>query len=366
MKILQLVQRPQLRGAEIFACQLTRELVSRGHEVVIGMLFNDGGALKELFPDLTFAPLGGNEKRRLLDFHTYRRLRDMIRSEGVDIVQANAGDTLKYAAMSRILYGWKAPLVFRNANLMSGFIRGRIHSRLQGLFLARCDNVISVSELCRRDLVGIFPAFEKRSETIPIGTYDFDDVAPVERPGDGPVIVNVSSFVPEKNHLLLVEIFAEYVNRHRRGRLWLVGDGRLRGEVEKRVADYDIRDRVVFWGATRSAVSILKAADVMLLTSRIEGLPGVILEAFACRVPVIASSVGGIPEVIENERTGFLAKNFEVTEFVSYLEKLTANRDLRDSIVTAARISFEEKFRMETVASRFLATYERILNKPHE
>src|SRR5262245_48822963 len=111
LKILQIIQKPQRRGAEIFACQLSVELIKRGHHVDVVYLFD---MPVQLNFDLRFTPLHANAKRRFWDVKAYKKLNDIIVGNGYDIVQSNAGDTLKYAAISKALYHWRAKLIFRN------------------------------------------------------------------------------------------------------------------------------------------------------------------------------------------------------------------------------------------------------------
>jgi glycosyltransferase involved in cell wall biosynthesis len=361
LKVLQIIQKCQLRGAEIFACQLSRELLLKGESVDILYLFESPGVLQEVFPDLTFMALGASAKNRFWDFHAYRQLHKIIIEGGYSVVQANAGDTLKYAAISKYLYRWEAKLIFRNANKLSGFIKNKFHLLITRAFLRQCDFIISVSELCRLDLIACYPGLAGKSQTIPIGTYTFDEILPYRsNENEKPVIINISSFVPEKNHDLLIDIFEAFYKQHGKGFLWLVGEGKLLGAIKQKAKHKGLSDRIKFWGPRKDAVSLLKGADVMVLPSLVEGLPGVILEAFACHIPVVASDVGGISEIIEDGKTGFISKDFEISSFTDSLDKIVMNKDLRKYITFAAREVFERKFSMKYITSNFLDAYKSI------
>ena len=120
MKILQIIQRSQLRGAEIFACQLSEALQNMGHQVDVLILF---GKKSDVFHfPLSFFYLEANEEKRWLDFKGYKKLNQFIKKGNYDIVQANAGDTLKYATLSKKIFGWNNHLVFRNANKIGDFL----------------------------------------------------------------------------------------------------------------------------------------------------------------------------------------------------------------------------------------------------
>jgi len=361
VKVLQVIQKPQLRGAEIFACQLTLELQKSGVEVDVVYLFGDVPA-DWPFKSLNIRPLHGNQKKRFWDFAGYRKLARMISQGGYHLVQANAGDTLKYAVLAKKLFGFRAPLVYRNANKMSDFFTGSFHRKLNQWFLSACDYFISVSENCRQDLMGIVKKASHNSVTIPIGTYLFNDVRSLEsRSGDYPVILNVGSLVPEKNHIFLIDVFAAFFSRHKKGCLWIVGDGRLRMALEEKVRANDLVGRVKFWGYRNDVISILKSADVMLVTSKIEGLPAVILEAMACEVPVVSSDVGGIPEIIDHGISGYCIKEWNIQEYLSCLELSIFNTEGRNMIIGNGRKTVADHYLMAAKAQEFKNIYQQIL-----
>ncbi len=355
-----MIQRPQLRGAEIFACQLSSELGRLGTVSDVVCLFGGTNRLFPRFPELVFRSIGASTRFRAFDVAAYRRLNETIRKGNYDIVQANAGDTLKYAVLSKSIYRWPQPLVYRNANFMSRFFRGPLHRRLNTWLLKRCDHVISVSETCRRDLVNLCPSTRSRSVTIPIGTTLFDDVAPVARTLPGPLFISVAGFVPEKNHRFLIRVFAEFVRRHGSGQLWLVGDGPLRSGIEREVGELSLGDRVTFFGAVSEPMPLLKASDALLLPSRIEGLPGVILEALACGVPVIASNAGGIQDVIEDGRSGFCIDGFDIGAYVAKMEEVLRS-GVRRALAANGRGLIEDQYLLPGIAQRFQATYANII-----
>lgn len=356
MRILQLIQRCQLRGAEVFACQLAEELIKKNHTVDVAYVFDTDNALPF---ELNFIPIHGNTQRRFCDFAAYKRLNELVRKGQYDIVQANAGDTLKYAILSKRLYGWKNPVVFRNANKMSDFLKGKLHIRLNQWFLSQCSYIISVSENCRQDIIQVFSPASSKSETIAIGTKTFNDVLPLEIKKDRPVLINIASLVPEKNHFFLLDVF-ETFRRKNNGTLLILGDGKLRESIETRIKSLDLTDNVILMGSRRDAISILKSADVLVLPSKIEGLPGVILEALSCGIPVVTSDVGGIPEVIEDGKTGFILHQWVVDRYVKKIEEALYNDALKAKIIVHGKELVSMKFLMPHIAAQFLIAYNSI------
>jgi len=357
MKILQLIQKRQLRGAEVFASQLSELLVGRGHEVVLVSLFDGESTLPFSGLHLTIRASANN---RFLDFPAWKRLSEIVKEFDPDLVQANAGDTLKYAVFSKFFFRWRSKLVFRNANLMSGFIRGSVQKGFNRWLLNRCDYYLSVSDNCRNDLIQISKKAAEQSRTISIGTENFDMVQPVTHsvPASEPIFINVASLVPEKNQIFLIKIFNQYFQRHKVGYLWLVGDGPLKKVLREYVAKLGLADRVRFWGYRKDVISILKASDIFIMPSLIEGLPAAILEALSCRIPVIASAVGGIPEVVKDGVNGFCIEKLDEGVYVERIEEVMHNRTLRTSITEQGYATVKESFSMEKIAVDFIISYE--------
>ncbi len=356
MRILQIIQKCQLRGAEVFACQLSEELKKGDNHVDVAYIFDYADALPF---KLNFIPLHGDPSRRFWDLGAYKRLRDVIVAGNYDVVQANAGDTLKYAVLSKKIYGWETPLIFRNANKMGDFLKGYWHRRLNRWLLSQCHYIISVSENCREDVIKILPQAENKSETITIGTKDYQHIIPQGQNVDHPILISIGSLVPEKNHFFLLEIFKAFSVTNK-GHLLILGEGRLRESLERKVKELNLAGRVSLIGVSKDVIPILKSAEVLLMPSKIEGLPGVILEALSCGVPVIASDVGGIPEVIEDGKTGFLMRQWEIDPYVKKIEEVLINNELRSKVISNGRTLILSKFLIPQIAAKFLKAYKML------
>lgn len=363
MKILQIIQKPQRRGAEIFACQLALEFVKKNLQTDVVYLFSKANS--DLTYDLNFIPLDANPARRFWDFKAYLRLHRIISQGKYDVVQANAADTLKYAVMSKLLFGWKARLIFRNASLMGRLIHSAIQRKYNQWLLSRCDLIISVSENCRQDLIQFYSQAKEVSVTVPSGTYLFEDVETKIHvdPEQRPVFINVGSFVWEKNHEFVLKIFQRYIERYTTGSLWLVGDGRLLEPIREKVKQMELDKRVVFWGSRRDVISFLKSADVMIMPSVVEGMPGVILEALACELPVVASNAGGIPEVVQDNVSGFCLSELREENYVKCMNDLTTDSSLRRRFTKAGKQAIRDTFNMTSIAEQFFKHYSTVINK---
>jgi L-malate glycosyltransferase len=150
LKILQLIQKPQLRGAEMFASQLSNQLVEAGHQVLLVSLLPGTSQLPFKSDHINLdRPLS----KRFIDWQGWNQLAKEIKTFQPDVVQANAGDTLKFAVFSKLFFGWNTPIVFRNANKVSDFITSTPKLLFNKFLVSNVQHIISVSELCRQDFV---------------------------------------------------------------------------------------------------------------------------------------------------------------------------------------------------------------------
>ncbi|RAW01294.1 glycosyltransferase [Pseudochryseolinea flava] len=357
---MHVITKRQLRGAEIFASQLSAEFVKHGHQVII----------VGLQPPVAFPTVEGvkyidlkiDKSNRILSYAGWKAFAELVKKHGPDIIQANASETLKFTVLSKLLFRWKTPIAYRNANKVSDFIKS-VASKIFNTFLARRVNfVISVSENCRVDFVKTFGVRNENTVTIPIGTI----LSEVKH--DRPVIpsnreywINVASLVPEKNHAGLLRVFKRYVEQGGTRDLIIVGDGKLKASLLSDVAALGLQDRAHFLGYRQDVDALMQHASGLVLPSLIEGLPGVILEAMASRIPVITYDVGGIPEVIFHERTGMLIRKGEETEFVAAMYTVEKDAALRESLINAAYLTCIHNYAIGPIAERFLIQYKKIV-----
>jgi glycosyltransferase involved in cell wall biosynthesis len=360
LKILQLIQKPQLRGAELFASQLSNHLNEAGHEVRI----------ISLLPGTAELPFKGEVIKfnrqsllRLFDVDGWKKLNDYIRNFKPDVVQANAGDTLKFAVLSKLIFRWKTPIVFRNANLVSDFVNSRAKRVFNKFLMSNVRYVISVSELCRLDLIKTYNFDQHRTIAIPIGVESTNEryVLPKDVKGffeSARVLVNVASLVPEKNHQGLLQIVKRIVSRYSDVKVLIIGDGKLRGMLAEQITQMDLTENVFLLGYRSDVLNILAHAKAMVLPSNIEGLPGAILEAFACKIPVVAYNVGGISEVITHRQTGWLVEKSNEQSFIESIDELLNNDSLVQSVTENAYKLVNDKFKNIRLAKAFAGVYE--------
>src|SRR5690606_27242580 len=207
----------------------------------------------------------------------------------------------------------------RNANKMGDFINSRLKWRINSFYISKVSYVASVSEECRKDFLTIFNFPETKIRTIEIGVEKKEFTGLPEDLSHifsmGPVITNIGSFVPEKNHMGLLRIFHGLRRKIPKAQLLLIGKGPLEFQMKEAVSKLGMDQSVHFLGYRKDVLEILHNSEVFVLPSLIEGLPAVILEAMYCETPVIAYNVGGIGEVVIANKTGWLVKKNDEADF---------------------------------------------------
>jgi glycosyltransferase involved in cell wall biosynthesis len=363
LTILQLVQKPQLRGAEMFASQLSTHINEKGHKAILVFVFPGNAPLP--FAGET-KQLNGSPKKRLWDLKAWRALAQIIKEEKPDVIQANAGDTLKYAVFSKLFFKWKQPIVFRNASTISLYIKTTPAKILNGFFFRYASKIVSVSDTSATDFANLFPQFKDRIVKVPIGIEEagFTEAAndhPLQN-ASKPVLVHVGGFTFEKNHLRLIEIFEEIRKKQPGASLHLVGSGPLQQQITNLVKQKGLEQQVKFYGFRNDAMQFIKNADVLLLPSIIEGLPCVILEAFYCKTRVVAYNVGGIGEVVINNKTGYLVPKGNEAAFVEAVLKAIDKTPENEQLVQNARELVMKEYLNTSIAGKFLEVYSSIKN----
>ena len=181
-----------------------------------------------------------------------------------------------------------------------------------------------------------------------------------ERPA---VLVHVSNFRPLKRVDDVVRIFAE-VQRVRPAVLLLIGDGPERSRVEALARQLGLSQAVVFVGKMLSFVELLRASDVFLMPSESESFGLAALEALSCGVPVVATNVGGIPEVVTDGEVGYLAPLGDVATMADRVLRILADDDLRTRLAHHARARALSRFGLQPAIDRYEAHYHRVLASP--
>jgi L-malate glycosyltransferase len=181
-------------------------------------------------------------------------------------------------------------------------------------------------------------------------------------PNGEPILMHLSNFRPVKRILDAIEIFA-LVREKMPARLVMIGDGPDRAPAEELARKLGVQNDVLFLGQQNEVQEKLSQADLFLLPSRLESFGLAALEAMACETPVIATNVGGLPEVVENGVDGYLVEPGDVKTAGKYAIELLSRADRGREMGQLARVHARKKFCANDVIPKYEAYYEQVLEQ---
>jgi L-malate glycosyltransferase len=217
----------------------------------------------------------------------------------------------------------------------------------------------TVTEFGVRNPIEVIPNF------VNCDLYHRDDdpaLRAVWAPDGEPILMHLSNFRPVKRVTDAVAIFA-LVRKKMKAKLVLIGDGPDRGAAEWMVRQEDLVHDVIFLGKQDKIHEKLGLADLFLLPSTLESFGLAALEAMACEVPVIATNVGGVPEVIENGVDGYLVEPGDVVSAAKYAVEILSRADRGRAMGQQARIDARKKYCANDIIPMYEAYYEKVLTQ---
>ncbi|REJ77054.1 MAG: glycosyltransferase family 1 protein [Acidobacteria bacterium] len=372
MRHLQISTRPQLRGAEVFAAQLAKELRRRGHDARNLFLYrsDDEVQLETTAPDWLLAFDADDRRERWLGFQPrlLRRLRDIVRDFAPEVVQLNGSRAVKYGALLRWC-GWRdGLLIYRSIGDPAAWA-GPAWRRLlyAKLVVSRMSGIVAVSRNTEQSLRRCY-APQVPIAVIPRG-IDMEALrVAVPRPRTrqalgiaerATVALSVGRLSAEKRPVWLIETLAPLLAEVESLVLVLVGDGPVGQEAAKVVRAHGLETRVLLLGTRGDVGDLIAATDLLLLASSTEGSPGVILEAGALGLPVVATNVGGVTDLVEPEQTGLVVAVDDRDGFRNAVRALL-DPGRRQTLGDAAFRRVVDHFSIASIADQSLQFYHRI------
>jgi sugar transferase (PEP-CTERM/EpsH1 system associated) len=200
--------------------------------------------------------------------------------------------------------------------------------------------------------------------------FNPDRSAGVDLPfvGDGAMIVGtVGRLVRVKDQMTLAKAFVTLLGRESGltsvARLVIVGDGPMRDDLHRYLADHGVLDRCWFSGARDDVADLLNCLDVFVLPSLNEGISNTVLEAMASGLPVVATDVGGNPELVADGVTGFLVPAGDVDALARALERYAGDRDMLATHGAAARERADREFSLERMVEKYMSVYDALTGR---
>ncbi len=366
-------------GSGIVATELAKELAIRGHQ--IHLLSSDTPVrLGDYTPGLSFHRVETptypvfREPQYLLSLAN--KIVQVAREERLDVVHAHYAiphATAAYLAR-QILAAQSAPVVPRLVTTLHGTditVLGadRSYKEIVAFGIEQSDGVTTVSESLKRDTereldvrreIRVIPNFIdcERNHRI-----DVPELRARFAPDGERLLIHVSNFRPVKRVTAVVELFAR-VHQAVPSRLLMVGDGPDASDAMALARSLGVADAVIFLGEQDRVVPLLSAADVFLLPSAQESFGLAALEAMACELPVVASRVGGLPEVVEDGVSGFLHGPTDLEGMAQSVLRLLTDEALRLRAADRSRAIAESRYAVTRIVPVYEAFYREILEAP--
>ncbi len=368
---------PTYGGSGAVATDLGIALAERGHEVHF-ITYQQPFRLPAFLPHIFFHEVDV-VRYPLFEYPPYDlalavRMHEVVREHRLDILHA-------HYAIPHATSAWIAKEMLANDD-----IDVRIITTLHGtditlvgqdpsfqtitkFSIERSDGLTAVSQFLKRETYNAFGctgcAVEVIHNFVDPELYDRSAHSPLLREqlgsnGDRAVVMHVSNFRPVKRVRDIVRIFAK-VRSQRPAVLVMVGDGPERTSAEQEARDLGVQDDTFFLGKIDVVAPLLASADLFLLPSQSESFGLSALEALACGVPVVASRVGGIPEVVADGVTGVLRDVGDVDGMAAASLDILGDHARWDRMSAAAAADARQRFSRDEMVARYEAFYERTI-----
>ena len=291
------------------------------------------------------------------DWSLYPRLAALMRAQRPDVVHIHGNPGLTFGVPAARWAGVRN-IVYTCHFSVSSHSAAR-HAFLGGL-LRLVPVHVAVSQAARQVLVDRYYAAPAGVQVVYNGV-DLDRFACTPPATSGPVAIGFCGvFRPEKQLHLLIEAFARLRQRGVPARLLLVGDGPTMAQCRAAAEREGVSSEVEFAGEQTDVRPFVQRMDVFVLPSREEALPVALLEAMALGKAVVASAVGGIPEVVVDSESGLLVPSGDVQRLADALQHLATDPERRRELADNARRRVEARFSLDAMMAQYAAIYRRL------
>ncbi len=303
-------------------------------------------------------------------FPTLRQLSRLLVEQKINIVNIHyPGESGIYFALLRKFCRFKLVVSIHGADLFPNGKPKSHYSRSIQFLLNTADLIITPSQNTLKAVITVFPHLQSKGMFIHNG-INLDEFVPESfLPYSGKeYILCVATHEYKKGIDVLIQALAR-LNSSKAGlELWLVGEGPLHGELEQLVRDLDLKTRVKFLGSRNRAEiwKLMHQCTLFVLPSRAEPFGIVLLEALACRKPVIATAVGGIPEIIEHGKNGILVEPENPEVLSTAIETVLQDKELQEIMGWNGYETVKHRFQWETAATRYVSVFQGLLGTKEE
>lgn len=349
-------------GADRVQLAVLRGLDRSRYRATLVLVRKEGPFLADVPADVDVVELGS--RRLALSLPAFARV---LQSERPDVVFSTCSASNVIAATAHGLLQSRARLILSERNAL---YRGRpsyhpkqaLEVGLKRLLYRRADLVTAVSQGVANELAEIAKVPRDKIAVVynPMVDDDLDSRAreAVDHPWFAreapPVVVACARLVPQKDYPTLLEAFAQ-LHRQVPCRLWILGDGPLRGELQRLVVQRGIGSHVHFAGFDKNPFRYMARARVLIHASRAEGLPGALIQSMACGTPVVSTDCDfGPREVITSGQDGYLVPVGDAAALASFASRVLTDDGLHAALAASAR-SAAQRFTVSASLARYHA-----------
>ena len=372
MRILFLDTYPIRRGAQVFVSELSEELENLGHNTKKVYLYKtDPNAVLVNLHDNDVI-LGGNPNHffeKIPSFHPkiLKKVIHEVNTFNPDIILLNGSRTLKYAAIAKLFLGTKTKWITRvidNAEYWNTGLLTKLYYTYW--VIPSFDASVGVSQASLNSMVRHY-RFKKPTMAIhrAFNTNKFQNTLSKEEARkklnlnlNDEVLLFLGNITAQKRPDKFLKIVQELKEKRSNIKALIVGDG---VDLPKYIDLIEQnKSYILHMGYQKDVALYLAAADILVLPSDTEGLPGVVLEAGYFEVPTVATDVGGIRECLIDEKTGFIIPDKSIEGFVSKIEKLLDNPKMRIEMGKESKKIVIEKFNLKTITQSYIEFFSLI------
>ncbi len=371
MRILHLISSVGLFGAERVAIELSKSLKKTYHcEPILGVIRNDYNPHEEISEeaksnDMLYTVFSC---RSQFDLKLVFSIKEFIKKNRINIIHCHGYKSNFYGLLAS---KGQIPSVTTNHNWLTSHWKLKIYCLLDSMWIRFFDRIVAVSNEVKKDMLR-YKIPEKKIRVIDngIALERFEKLAETKNMKNQlgfeekiRIIGTIGNLGTEKGHIYLLEAAKQILDVVKDLKFLIIGDGRLRKQLEEKSERLGIEKHVIFMGQRRDIPELLTAMDIFVLPSIKEGLPIALLEAMAAKRPVIATRVGAIPMVIENNETGVLVEPKDVTGLRDAIVSLVNDPGRMDLL---ARKGFDRvcgNFSSDEMGKKYLELYMEITNQ---
>jgi glycosyltransferase involved in cell wall biosynthesis len=368
LRIVHVVDSLERGGMERVVTDLAIAQRAAGHVVTVFSINDTGGFISEL--RLAGVPVIVAGKRRSFDFSVLRQLRDIAVSGRTHILHAH-NFTPNYYCAAALLGARQAPVLVVTCHDMGTRLSNRKLRLFYRLSLTKTRLVAMVSRQVRDRYVESGMVGAARARTImsgvPLERFDRSEsrrmraFQALDLPPAATVIGCVGRLVPIKNHRLLLDALPALLAAHSGVVLVLVGGGELEGPLRAQATALQLDSKVRFVGERGDVADLLPAFDIFVLPSSSEGLSIALLEACASGCAVVATEVGGNPQIIQHGANGLLVPPGDVASLRAALDELLTDAARRAGFGAAAADWAVRNASMQAFSARYDRFYREAL-----